>query len=270
MITLCIQSDYHVPGRAALIDAARKAGWNVKPIRVISSFFLMPWRAPAGDLAVYGSNAFVTRVAARFGRVLIGPPEDWFESFDANLRQSWGWFGRESASLIFYSPEGTPKWDRRFMVSVIDEEIQSISLWARGNRKMSPGQGMGHWTAGLVIGPPIPTEEPTAAMTSHEQEEARSFVVDLLARREIRLPPVFSMVFGVTTEGKTLVEFLCPACCSPFLESHAADLLPSLRRSCRRRSELSPEDRRWTIRYETRPLRERAKIGFMRLYGGSR
>ncbi|MGH7194547.1 MAG: ATP-grasp domain-containing protein, partial [Candidatus Saccharimonadales bacterium] len=111
---------------------------------------------------------------------------------------------------------------------VLDHRVVAFSPYLRGGWLGRDDQGL--W--------------PLAA---HETEAMLSFCNTMLADRRVELPPAFVLDVGtIAGRGWGVVE-LNPIWCSGLLGCDLAAVLPALRRACRRRGELSEDDRRWVV-----------------------
>jgi hypothetical protein len=74
-----------------------------------------------------------------------------------------------------------------------------------------------------------------------------AFCDALLADRRVDLPPAFVLDVGtIAGRGWAVVE-MNPVWCSSLLGCDLAAVLPALRRACRRRWELSEDEKRWLV-----------------------
>lgn len=239
---LYLQSNVELPARSSLVASAETAGWRVRAISSVTSLFLCRVEKRRRIETVYGTGPFVARVARRLGLALIGPPQDWFRDVPEDLREKWLLL-RSSGTRIAVGVREPVSWETRVLVLVLDGAVKSVALWVRGN----PPPRSSTWLEFGCSRLPDPRDNP---LTDLEEQDVRGFCVELLARPDVRLPPVFCMTVGMLSLSKRmLIEQLYPACCSPFVPQQAADLLPLLARSCKSKERLSAAERRWQLEY---------------------
>lgn len=246
---LLLQKDYHVPGRAALAQAAQRRGWEVKQVSLLRSMLPVIRRSSSPEITAYGSQGFVTRMARRYGRAVLGPPEDWFAAFPDALRKPWH-IREPRVGVSVGVGFGIPDWRSRFFVLVAEGNIVSISVWARGNSKNYHGD----WMPGIPRGSFIPRFSETHPITNEEEESVHRFFSEMMKR--VSLPPVFGMTLGmIEPDGRMLVDQLYAASCCPFRDSDVDSLLPLLLKAVKPLSELRETDLSWRLQFKKGLLR---------------
>lgn len=253
-----ILSPRYTPDSEALWRAALQTGWSVER--------LMSHRPPPylrdGDPVIYGEALFANIVADELALALLEPPFDWLANLPAMYRQRKIEYmtladGRKQRQSVFVKPaydksfnsevyesgaalpagnafpDAMPvliaepvSWEVEFRFFILQGKVATFSPYLRNGELLQAEDGS--WSA-----------------SDDECSQALAFANRLLSDGTVDLPPAFVMDGGKIAGREWAVVEANPAWASGIYGCDPAQVLEVLKRTCIKREDLTPDDRRW-------------------------